>query len=233
MLEINDIKTMTFEAEVDSETEWQKVAKAMDNIKLGDLSRAFSLPMEINEMLEKIPRRIFVSKPLAYEIYISPKMIAFRLKDATSTEIGLDKKVASSPTVADSIYEGEANFKLFLGAYLGAMDKAVDKLKVNITMTFSKPIGTRPISQLKAPIVEEINSNFSTNFKLGSIGLVEETISGQSRCKITEDLNTQSIEMYLDRSSISSPTSIAVGFTKTLEDLIKQGNDILTSLGAN
>jgi hypothetical protein len=224
---------ITFEAEVDSETEWEKVAKAMDNIKLGDLSRAFSLPIEINEMLEKIPRRIFSSRSLAYEIFISPKMIAFRLKDSTSTEIGVDKKVSSSPSVADAIYEGEANFKLFLGAYLGAMDKVVDKLKVNIAVTFIKPLNTKPVSQLKVPLIEKINNTFSTNYKLGSIGFIEETAGGQSRCRVTEDLNTEEVQVFIDRRSISSPTAIAVGFSKALEELIKRANDILTSIGAN
>ncbi len=230
MFAINEdnINGFSVETETETENEWQKIDKALDNIKIGDIKCGFSLPIELNLLLEKLPRRIFSSKN--YAISISPRIVSFKLNEHLL--ISTSQKEESSktkPKTIDIINEGEANFKLFLGAYLGAMQKSPDNMKMNISVWFQLPLEEKIVSLLKAPVLDRLKENMGgRTFMINGISFWDENTS--SLYKITQDLNTQKIDLTIEMQVSSSPTGL--NFAKLLSDLIKQGNDLIMSVRA-
>jgi hypothetical protein len=52
MLTEDNFKSLYIECESQAENDWEKIEKALDNIKIGELKTVFSLPLEFNKCLK-------------------------------------------------------------------------------------------------------------------------------------------------------------------------------------
>jgi hypothetical protein len=224
MLTEDNFKSLYIECESQAENDWEKIEKALDNIKIGELKTVFSLPLEFNKMLEKLPRRIFSSK--YYEIGISPKILSLRIKDVST--FSNPQEEGKKPTVTEIIAECEANFKLFLGTYFGVIQKSSENTKTKLEAWFECPLEEKIVSKLKAPILDSLNQTLSKSFVFNGITIYNEAEATSYR--ITEDLNTQKLFVSIEKQDNSPPT--ALSFAKILQDIIKQTNDILETVKA-
>jgi hypothetical protein len=223
LLNEGNLKSILLECQVEAENDWQKVEKAIDNIRIGDLKCSFSLPIEFTQMLEKLPRRVFSARN--YEVSLSPKSISFKLKDVSYYGNLDQENKNTTPNVNDAINEGEANFKLFLGAYLGAMQKPSDNMKTKVQTWFEFP-SENFLSKLDNPLLDKLNETNTGKYIINGIFFYDE--KSETYYRLSEDLNTQKTNVSIEKS-VNSPPS-ALNFMRLLQEIYSQGNNVIKSV---
>jgi hypothetical protein len=231
MLSEENIKFVTFEAEIEEESDWQKIDKAIDNIKIGDIKADFSLPIEFTEIIDKVPRRILRSTKHGYSMFVSPKKISFRFDLRTHTlEVPPEKEEKESRTFTEILREGESTFNLFIGAFLGARPKVIETMKVKWRIRFEFPLKEHLVQYVKTPFLEELKKhNAEASFALEEILISQNLRDERTTYEILEDPEEKTTEVEIVRNFKSPVTT--TDLVKLAQDSIKAGNEFLSLMG--
>jgi hypothetical protein len=228
MLNEEDFSYLTLEVTTEYESEWQKIDKAIANIKLGDLKTEFSLPVEISESIDELPRRVLRSGQ-GYSILMSSKKIAFHLSVKAPKTYAIPPEEKALPPRAEVLREGESNFNLFLGVFLGARANVVESVNVKLAARFEVPLEEHIVGEIEFPLLEKLKSQKNGfTFGLAEIMVLQESSDKKLSYEILEDLEKNLLKIDFVKRFKTLPTTIEL--TRLVQGSIKECNEFLTTL---
>jgi hypothetical protein len=219
-----DIYILTLEAKIQEKSDWFKIEEAMKNIKIGEIEKEYSLPIEFDETIDEAPRKILSSK--YYSISISPKSIGIRSRLTKTFEMPSkeEKKIKTREVLQDM----QSNFNLLLGVFLGARPKTINEIELNWAIRFEFPWKEHLVQNTtKVSFLEKLKEYDKTsNFIVTQIMIVQELPEDKKfSYEILEDLETNVNYIEIKKKFKSSPTTIEL--VKLVDDSIKIADEII------
>ncbi|MGA2308139.1 MAG: hypothetical protein ABSG57_01155 [Candidatus Bathyarchaeia archaeon] len=227
MLRDEDANFLILEITTKYESEWEKIDRAIDNIKLGDMKTEFSLPIEISETLDEMPRKGLRSGR-GYNIFVSSKKITLQM-DFKVHKTSIPPEKEAQPPREEILREAQSNFNLFLGVFLGASAKVVESANVKLTARFEVPLKEYLVSEIDFPLVKKLKSQRNEfTFGLREIMVSQESTDKKQSYDILEDMEKNLLKIELITKFKTSPATIELA--KLVQDSIKDCNEFLSIL---